>query len=419
MANVRIVSSSGPASFVYAPALGEAQIDRSLEGEVRTDSASCTDPSVSVESLTIASVLQLGGARSESMKPIITNHFESATMPDSAEPYGTHNLNPHVQTRAGPIPHVRCNHRDCGRWLRRPTIAYDGDLCPEHQIRCHYSRNGPTYSYADFRRNFIVGADLVADRIVDHPFKYDTSCLGNEKSEDALTWNVFRSLQEANVLHEVAAWITGVTIPEQPRLYIWGISLNGDLFQPWDLLIAARRRFEQNLPVERPLTEPDIALYLPGRYLILIEAKFTSPNTFYTSGPRRDRRSLTKVELIDIYQDQALGILDVSRAGSSKRVYNQLWRNMVFAERMALQDSSCTLAYLASLTRRGWEQESCENFGQLIRPDFADRFVHRSWEEIDERWAASLPGLSRLHSYFTKKTAALQQAFQLPEEPGG
>jgi len=353
------------------------------------------------------------------MKPSITNHFESAAMPEPAEPYGTHNLNPEVQTKAGPFPLVRCYHRDCGRWLRRPTITYDGELCPVHHIRCHYSRNAPTYSYADVRRNFIVGADLVADRIVDHPFKYDTGCLGHEKSEDALTWNVFRSLQEANVLQEVAAWITGVTIPEEPRLYLWGIHLDGDLFQPWDLLIAARRRFEHNLPVDRPLTEPDIALYLPGRYLILIEANFTSPNTFYTSGPRRGRKSLTKVELIDIYQDQRLRILDVNMAESSERVYYQLWRNMVFAERMARQDSPCTLAYLASLTRRGWEQESCEHFRQLIRPPFTDRFVHRSWEEIDERWAARLPGLSRLHSYLATKTAALVQAFQLPEGPGG
>jgi hypothetical protein len=34
---------------------------------------------------------------------------------------------------------------------------------------------------------YIVGADLVANRIVDPPFKYDTGCLGNEKPEDALT----------------------------------------------------------------------------------------------------------------------------------------------------------------------------------------------------------------------------------------
>jgi hypothetical protein len=269
------------------------------------------------------------------------------------------------------------------------------------------------------RRNFIVGADLVADHIVGHPFKYDTSCLGNEKSEDALTWNVFRSLQEAHLLQHVAAWVTKVAIPEEPRLYLWGISLNADLLQPWDLLIAARRRFEQKLPVDRPLTEPDIALHLPGRYLILIEAKFTSPNTFYTIGPRRDQKSLTKVELIDIYQDQTLRILDGNRARTSERVYYQLWRNMVFAEWMGQQDSPSTQAYVVSLTRRGFERESCEHFQRLIRPDFADRFVHRTWEEIDEHWAARLPELSRLHSYLVTKTAALVQAFQLPERLGG
>src|SRR5208282_1292283 len=85
---------------------------------------------------------------------------------------------------------------------------------------------------------------------------------------------------------------------------------------PWDLLIAARQRFEANLPVNRPWTEPDIALYLPGRYLILIEAKFTSPNPAYENGPQKDPKSLTKDELLDIYQDSALTILDVERTRS-------------------------------------------------------------------------------------------------------
>jgi hypothetical protein len=64
-----------------------------------------------------------------------------------------------------------------------------------------------------------------------------------------------------------------------------------------ELLIAARKRFESDLPVERPYTEPDIMLHLPGRYLVLLEAKFTSPNTTYARGPRKDSQSLTLDEL--------------------------------------------------------------------------------------------------------------------------
>ena len=76
------------------------------------------------------------------------------------------------------------------------------------------------------------------------------------------------------------------TCTVEPFLYLWGICLTEDAFDPMELLIAARKRFESNLPVERPYTEPDIMIHLPGRYLILIEAKFTSPNTTYASEDR-------------------------------------------------------------------------------------------------------------------------------------
>jgi hypothetical protein len=328
-------------------------------------------------------------------------------------PYGTQDLDPRVQIQAGPPKRVRCYHRGCNRWLRPPAQDFQGEFCPEHQIRCHHSRSGPTYSYADQRRNVIVGADLFASRIIGHPFKYESHRLGFERSEDALTWNVMRSLQEAGALQEVAAWLTGLVIPEEPRLYLWGLRVDDDSVVPWDLLIRARERFEQKLPVKRPLTEPDIALHLPGRYLVLIEAKFTSPNPTYTTGPRKDETSLTKDELIEIYQDPALKILDVVKAVSINEIHYQLWRNMVFAEWMALEDGPDTRAYLASLTRLGREQESCDQFRELVCPGYGGRFVHRTWEEIDDLWAARIPELLRLHNYLVTKTAGLIPALRL------
>ena len=41
---------------------------------------------------------------------------------------------------------------------------------------------------------------MFAERIVGHPFKYESHRLGAENSEDALSRNVFRSLQEAGCL---------------------------------------------------------------------------------------------------------------------------------------------------------------------------------------------------------------------------
>jgi hypothetical protein len=282
-----------------------------------------------------------------------------------------------------------------------------------HGIRCHCSQRAATYSYPDAQRNIIIAQELFATRLLGHPFKYETHRLGLENSEDALTWNVFRSLQEARCLHEIAHWLSGEETKAEPYLFLWGLCLTDDSLQPWDLLIAARERFESDLPVRRPLTEPDIALYLPGHYLILIEAKFTSPNPYYTDGPRKDAESLTKTELLAIYQDSQLRILDVERARNIDKVYYQLWRNLVFAEWMARSDGQGTRAYHANLTRAGCEKASCAHFRRLLRPGYAKHFVQLAWEEIYARWANRQPTLTRLGRYLATKTTGLVAAFQV------
>jgi hypothetical protein len=283
-----------------------------------------------------------------------------------------------------------------------------GDVCPKHGIRCHLSGKNATYSYQDVRRNIIASPDLFANRIVGHPFKYESHRLGSENSEDALTWNVFRSLQEAGQLAEVARWITGQDIDTEPYLFLWGIQITDNSFRPWDLLIEARERFETNLPVTRPLTEPDIGLFLPGHYLVLIEAKYTSPNTYYTDGPRRDERSLTKQELLSLYLDPALRILNVEAAREVERVYYQLWRNTVFAEWMSREARDDTRAYHASLTRATTESEACSMFRQVIRPEFQDRFTQVNWEDIfhlvDDNGKSG-----RVKRYLSTKTASLER----------
>lgn len=323
-------------------------------------------------------------------------------------PYGTHDLDPDVQVVSESPRQVRCYVRGCSHVLRTPTRGTPGDVCPDHGIRCHLSWNGPTYSYDEPERNIIVARDLFRTRLLGHPFKYETHRFGLEKSEDALTWNVFRSLQEAGCLHHVANRITGLDILDEPYLFLWGICLTEDTFEPWDLLIAARKRFESNLPVKRPLTEPDIALYLPGQYLILIEAKFTSPNPYYTDGPRKDPTSLTKKELLDIYQSPELYFLDVEAARASDRVHYQLWRNMVFAEWMGRQDGK-TQPFHASLTKAGKDEPGCKQFGSLLCPSVSTCFVPLSWNAVTCTLHATAK-CSLLTAYLHGKTALLRAA---------
>jgi len=327
-------------------------------------------------------------------------------------PFGLDDLDPDSARQPTDPSLARCYVRDCPRVLARPARGKRGQRCPEHGIYCHRSSAGGTYSYADAPRNIIAGAEPFREHILRHPFKYESHRMGQERSEDAVSWNVFRSLQEARRLSDFVRLATGETHPAEAQLYLWGIRLTDDSFDAWPLLIAARKRFENDLPVDRPQTEPDIALHLPGKYLVLIEAKFTSPNTYYQRGPRKDKSSLTLDELLSLYDEPEHHILNREAARASDRVFYQLWRNMVFAEWMARFDERQTKAYHLNLVRSGYEQATAKEFAGLISPGFEERFSQITWEQI-HAWSAGDDRLSTMCQYLRMKTAGLTKAFSI------
>jgi hypothetical protein len=282
-------------------------------------------------------------------------------------------------------------------------------VCPDHGIRVHCSG---TFTYQDPTRNFIVHPDLVK-RIIRSPDKFESGRLGFERSEDAVTLNVFRSFQEAGCLNEIARLITGLEVTDEPELYLWGLRLTDDSLDVWPLLQAARERFERVLPVARPHTEPDAILFQDGAYVILIEAKLTSPNTFYTDGPRRDAQSLTKEELLTLYHDPVCQILDLDKAKAAEVVFYQCWRNTIFSEWMAHRAKPGTKAYFCNLVRAGHEIDSFELFNQIVRPEFANRVTRIRWEDLYLLACIHGDRLLRLREYMATKTCNLQPAFLL------
>ena len=327
---------------------------------------------------------------------------------DTPLPYGINDLDPQVQSdkKAGL---VRCYVRDCKHWLNPPRRRAAGDICPDHGIFCHSSN---TYDYADMRRNIIADPDLFFRRVIGHPDKFESGRFGQERSEDAVSWNVFRSLQRAGLLKGVAA-LAGERHEQEPTLYLWGLRVSDDSFVHWELLRKARARFETNLPVKRPKTEPDIALHLPGQYLILIEAKFTSDNSFYTPGPRKGSSNLTFAELLDIYWDQGLRILNRQEASGRNRVPYQLYRNTIFSEFMAALDSPATRAYHLNLVRDGYEEDTAVEFTGLLNPGFVDRFARITWEQLYAIAAQQPRELGRLRRYIETKSEHLIKAFRV------
>jgi hypothetical protein len=346
-----------------------------------------------------------------SVPPTVTEE-QPAILPPL--PYGLFDLDPCIVTDPGPPFRVRCFVQGCQHLLRPPTRGFRGQACPQHGVRCHYSGSSATYTYTRPERNIIASPHLFTRKLLRNPHKFETHRFGYENSEDAVSWNVFRSLQEAGCLHDIARHITGLEILTEPTLYLWGLRMSDDSLELWELLDAARDYFETNrLPVKRPATEPDIALHLKNKYLVLIEAKLGSGNPSYSEGPRKNGQSLTKDELLDLYRDPGLQILDVDRARAADRIFYQLWRNMVFAEYMAMLDSPTTLAFHANLVRAGCEHESCSAFRQLLRPGYQDRFTRLTWEEIHTLTGLHWRRLSRVQEYLMTKTLGLSQAFQL------
>jgi hypothetical protein len=330
-------------------------------------------------------------------------------------PYGVDDLDPTVVIDAGPPERIRCYYKDCTEFLRPPTRnGFDGDVCDKHEIRCHSSG---TYSYQDAAHNVIIDSELFGQKVVGNPNKHESTRLGYEKSEDAVSWNVFRTFQRARRLAAIANELFGISFADEPTLYLWGLQASDDSFALWGLLREARRRFESALPVKRPLTEPDIAFHLPGRYLVLVEAKFTSENPFYKSGPRKDQQSLTLDELRDIYHDPSLRLLNIEKARSRQRIYYQLWRNTVFAEWMARQDSPETKAYQINLVRSHFEEASAAEFHGLISDGSKARFRRVTWEDIYGLASRSGAPFQRLCRYMETKTANLRKVFRASEKP--
>jgi hypothetical protein len=323
-------------------------------------------------------------------------------------PYGINDLVSKIELDAGPPERVRCLYRGCHQFVRPPADKYLGQTCHLHGIRSHKSG---TYSYADPSRNAIVDPELFGARIVGHPAKFDTEKLRLENSEDTLSWNVFRTFQKAGCLSRLVAELFRIADEVEPDLYLWGIRID-DALEKWDLLTKAQKHFESNLPVERPLTEPDIALHVPGKYLLLIEAKFGSKNPYYVEGPRKNAKSLTLQELRDIYCDDSLELLNFAEAKTRKRIHYQLWRNTIFSEWIARQDSETTKAFHINLVREEFDVQSALEFRELINADFKDRFLQVTWEEI-YRWAACHGNrYDTLCTYFEQKTHSLRKAFR-------
>ena len=293
---------------------------------------------------------------------------------------------------------IRCCVRDCPRWLaiRQAGVQNPDIYCPDHGISVSDS---PTYVYRDYRRNFMVAIPQL-ERVV--PLKFERWRLGNERSEDAVSWNVFVGLAELGGLPAVFQHLSGLEPISEPELYLWGVQIGVPAPHLWPRLAEVRGILEPRIRIP---TEPDIVLRVPGQALVLVEAKFGSPNSPLP-------KKMTVDEFLGRYRSPDGAVDRLDRNWISRQlpgdILAQLCRNVVFAQRLAAEGET---PMVVNLVRQNEEAGVVERFAPHLAHDRPVGFRRATWEGLYRLPLMSGGDAAPLRRYFENKTSKLKKAF--------
>jgi hypothetical protein len=247
--------------------------------------------------------------------------------------------------------------------------------CPAHHLAVHSTRGGYTYVYDEPSRSLLwTHADDQARLDAIMRGKRE-SRMGHEHSEDAVTWNVFRFFERHACLSPAIRTIC--PCPDTEPLTVFWTTHNGCL---WD----SYRLCSDQIP-EKPTarSESDLIFLWKNKLVVVIEAKFRSPNRS-DSDPQKREVELRKSRP---YIEHAARCLNEKGAKSAVRDgWYELMRNWVLG--MALKDTlACEEFVLVNLLRKRHENEHHED----PRRDFAEaacvlwpncRFIVAYWEDL-------------------------------------
>lgn len=320
-------------------------------------------------------------------------------------PFGLEELKPdaHVRYRSratDPLLRpdgIACCVRGCSQWLPKRRRGQPSQYCPVHGISIS---SRPSYVYRDRQQNFIVGVDLL-DRVT----KSKVECwrLGNETSEDALSWNVFVGLLALGGLAEAFQKLTGITPVHTPELYLWGNRID-ETCAAWSALKQVRERLESGFRIP---TEPDVMLRVPGQAIVLIEAKFGSLNGTF----KRKKAQFGSIDsFLERYEATDGRSHPLSRAWireqSAEMILEQLCRNVVFAQHLAAENEQ---PFVINLVRSAAENDE-DNFRNHLSGELVS-FYRRTWEELADLRILKTAPAKHLRRYLENKTIRLQKAF--------
>jgi hypothetical protein len=322
-------------------------------------------------------------------------------------PYGVNDIK-----SAKDLDHC-CPIKGCDTWIdeypsREKPRNSPSNYCQKHKIYCRRK----TYIYEEKLDNLTVDIDLFKDIFEKQGNKkYDIERIGYEKSEDALTWNVFVTLKNAGELKAITSLISGKSCEEEPELILWGYNLKDG--SPLEELEFFREKFESEIRVP---TEPDIILKT-AKEVFLIEAKFCSPNSRKEISVWRDKeinkRTKEEYEPYRIrYKSLIDEVLNKDIIERQNKFCSQLVRYVLYAHD-AYKDKSCIVNLLPKNPSLNKEIYSIEKeFKSYLKKD---TFKTITWEDIYKAIGnlKGEPEIIVLRKYLQEKTANLKKAFTI------
>lgn len=263
-------------------------------------------------------------------------------------------------------PKVECPVLGCSNMVERQRTRYlvrDKEyFCPQHGIYISPS----TFEY-EYETDNLLWYEDEDKRYLTHIQRVKReSRFARERSEDALTWNVFRFLQREELLNQFVSHITR-DLTERNELIYWSFSNNENDVWPW--LRRARIAFSEH---PKKGSEPDLIIETEHS-LVLIEVKFTSSN--YKSVDRIDK--LEKYELNEWYQE--VFTIDCHYVAYEQKCY-ELMRFWLLGTWMATQMQKNLI--LLNLTPKRIDPDVEVRFGSMIRSGNRHRFLRLTWEQL-------------------------------------
>ena len=302
---------------------------------------------------------------------------------------------------------VECPVKDCDVIVERQRNSFKREkrfYCPKHKIYISPS----TFEYESETDNFLWKDRDGMELLKKIKTVKRESRMARDKSEDSLSWNVFRFLEKDQLLEKVMGAIVGVPI-KSPEIIYWSYSQKDET--SWPALNDARKYFGEKI---RRGSEPDIIIKSENA-LFFIEAKLTASNK--TTPTNLDDAKKYEERDKDYYSQ--IFKADLNTVAVQMKKY-ELLRFWLLGNWIAKEKN--LYFYLIDLVLEEKDQDIESTFGQLIKQDKNKRFIRITWEDIYEQilnHGTSLNDSNKIIEYFKNKTIGyngygkLQKAFSI------